>query len=81
MRNQVGDDVVKVADLVHSHTKTIKNLKRDVVNQRDVELKQEGVTQGQVDQINAIVETAKELAVTGGTELVESLQACKDYLL
>jgi len=80
MRDEVGEDVVKVAELVQEKNKVIRSLKREVVNQGNVELNQAGVTPEQVNQINSIVEKAKELSVTGGTELVESMQACVDYL-
>ena len=81
MRNQVGDNIVKVADLVQDETKVITSLKRNVVNQGNIELNQADVTPEQVNQINSIVERAKELAETGGMQLAESMQACADYLL
>jgi len=81
IRREVGDDVIKAADSVQLKTQQLIALKRDVHRLADSELSQSNVTPELTNQINAIKQQAAELAVKGGNDLAESMQAVTDWLL
>lgn len=80
MRDQVGEDVFKVSELVGKQTKELTKLKRDVYKLADSELSQPTVTPDLANQINNIKQQAAELAVRGGSDLAEGMQATIDLL-
>jgi hypothetical protein len=78
MREKVGDDIFKVSDLVAEQTKVVTSLKRDVCRLADSELSQPTVTPALTNQINNIKQQAADLAVRGGSDLAEGMQAVTD---
>ena len=78
MRREVGDDVYRVSDLIHRKTEEMMNLKREVDRLANSELSQPSVTPELTTQITQIKLQAVDLAVKGGKELAEGMQAVTD---
>jgi NADH-ubiquinone oxidoreductase chain 5 len=75
MRREVGEDVFKVSELVAAKTRELSRLKREVVKLADSELSRPTVTPELTNQITNIKHQAMDLAVRGGQDLIEGMQA------
>jgi hypothetical protein len=78
MMHRVGEDVYKVSDLVGEKTKVVKQLRRNVDRLADSELSQPSITPALTKEITRIKQEAADLAVKGGNDLAEGMQAVSD---